>query len=238
MREVPPLDTAPDLGAIIDYRSTMTMSPNIESASPPGRRERRKSETRERIFLAALRLFAERGFFRTTVEDITEAADVGKGTFFSYFPSKEHLFGMMHEVQLSKVLHAEAEAKTGDLPIHDVLRQFMQNIAEEPGRSQLVARGLLATVFTNEDIRKLLVGTLTRGRSHLERILTLGQERGEVRRDLPVSAMARNFQQSTIGTLMLWSLDTPSNLSRRIDTTFEIYWSGIKAGLHRAENLQ
>ena len=214
------------------------MSPTIQSASPPGRRERRKSETRERIFLAALRLFGERGFFRTTVEDITEAADVGKGTFFSYFPSKEHVFGMMHEVQLSKVLHAEAEAKTGDLPIHDVLRQFMQNIAEEPGRSQLVARGLLATVFTNEDIRKLLVGTLTRGRSHLERILTLGQERGEVRRDLPASAMARNFQQSTIGTLMLWSLDTPSNLSRRIDTTFEIYWSGIKAGPDRAENLQ
>jgi hypothetical protein len=59
-----------------------------------------------------------------------------------------------------------------------------------------------------------------------------------VRRDLPASAMARNFQQSTIGTLMLWSLDTPSNLSRRIDTTFEIYWSGIKAGSDRAENLQ
>jgi AcrR family transcriptional regulator len=216
----------------------MTTSRNTESLSPPGRRERRKSETRERIFLAALRLFAERGFFRTTVEAITEAADVGKGTFFSYFPSKEHVFGMMHEVQLSKVLHAEAEAKTGDLPIRDVLRQFIQNIAEEPGRSQLVARGLLATVFTNEDIRKLLVGTLTRGRSHLERILTLGQERGEVRRDLRASAMARNFQQSTIGTLMLWSLDSPSNLSRRIDTTFEIYWSGIKAGSDGAENLK
>ncbi len=215
----------------------MTISLPSESSPPRGRRERRKSETRERIFRAALKLFAERGFFRTTVEDITEAADVGKGTFFSYFPSKEHVFEMMHEVQLSKVMHAETEAKSGNRPIYDVLRQFMQKIAEEPGRSQLVARGLLATVFTNEEIRELLIGTLARGRKHLERILVLGQERGEVRRDLPVGAMARNFQQSTIGTLMLWSLDTPSHLARRIDTTFEIYWSGIKAISDRTERL-
>jgi AcrR family transcriptional regulator len=216
----------------------MTIGLTNESAAMPGRRERRKSETRERIFRAALGLFVERGFFDTTVEDITEAADVGKGTFFRYFPSKEHVFGMMHEVQISKVMHAEAAAIAGDLPIHAVLRQFMQHIAEEPGRSQMLARGLLATVFTNEDIRKLLVGTLTRGRSHLERILALGQERGEVCCDLPVSAMARSFQQSVIGTLMLWSLDSPSNLRRRIDSTFEIYWSGIKAGSDRPENLR
>ena len=216
----------------------MTISPTIQSAPTPGRRERRKRETRERIFRAALSLFAERGFFGTTVEDITEAADVGKGTFFSYFPSKEHVFGMMHEVQISKVLHAEAAAKTGHLTIHDVLRQFMQHIAEEPGRTQMLARGLLATVFTNEDIRMLLVDTLTRGRRHLEKILVLGQERGEVRRDLPVSAMARSFQQCVTGTLMLWSLDPPSNLSRRIDTTFEIYWSGIKTCSVQAENMR
>ncbi|HLJ42079.1 MAG TPA: TetR family transcriptional regulator, partial [Candidatus Acidoferrales bacterium] len=58
------------------------------SSARGGRRERRRTETRERIFRAALDLFAERGFMETTVEDITEAADVGKGTFFNYFPTK------------------------------------------------------------------------------------------------------------------------------------------------------
>jgi hypothetical protein len=55
------------------------------------RRQRRSAETRERLFHAAVRLFAEKGFAETTVEDITNAADVGKGTFFNYFPSKEHI---------------------------------------------------------------------------------------------------------------------------------------------------
>ena len=56
-----------------------------------GRRDRKAAETRLRLFRCAVRLFAERGFTNVTVEDITEAADVGKGTFFNYFESKDHV---------------------------------------------------------------------------------------------------------------------------------------------------
>ena len=48
-----------------------------------GRRERRRQETHARIFESAMRLFSERGFANTPVEDITEAAAVAKGTFFN-----------------------------------------------------------------------------------------------------------------------------------------------------------
>jgi AcrR family transcriptional regulator len=56
-----------------------------------GRRERKRRETRERIAEAAKKLFLKNGFDGTTIEDITEAADVSKRTFFGYFPSKEDL---------------------------------------------------------------------------------------------------------------------------------------------------
>src|SRR6201984_838922 len=69
----------------------------------PDRRQRRSAETRERLFRAALRLFAEKGFAETTVEDITNAADVGKGTFFNYFPSKEHILIDFSDMQLGKL---------------------------------------------------------------------------------------------------------------------------------------
>jgi AcrR family transcriptional regulator len=64
------------------------MPPTPPAPPPPGRRERKKRETRKRIFSAALQLFAEKGFEATTVGEIAERADVGKGTIFNYFPQK------------------------------------------------------------------------------------------------------------------------------------------------------
>ena len=59
------------------------------------RRTRRRNETKERLFRTALQLFAKKGYVNTRVEEITAAADVAKGTFFNYFPTKEHLLVVM-----------------------------------------------------------------------------------------------------------------------------------------------
>jgi AcrR family transcriptional regulator len=57
----------------------------------PGRRERKKMQTRDEILRAGLKLFGERGYQRTTVAQIAEAADVALSTFFAYFPTKEDI---------------------------------------------------------------------------------------------------------------------------------------------------
>ncbi|NRQ39724.1 TetR family transcriptional regulator [Nonomuraea sp. NN258] len=59
--------------------------------SDSGLRDRKKARTREAILREAFRLFRERGYAATTVEQIAEAAEVSPATFFRYFPTKEHL---------------------------------------------------------------------------------------------------------------------------------------------------
>src|SRR5512142_1807552 len=108
-----------------------------------GRRERRAAETRLRLFRCALQLFAERGFPNVTVEDITEAADVGKGTFFNYFTSKDHVLSVMAEIQLGKVRAALQAAEEGKRPIRLVVHDLFAKVSEEPGRSPDLARALL-----------------------------------------------------------------------------------------------
>jgi AcrR family transcriptional regulator len=67
------------------------------------RRERKKLETRQGLLEAALDLFRDKGYDETTVEEITERADVAKGTFFNYFPSKEALLSDLMAWQFSRL---------------------------------------------------------------------------------------------------------------------------------------
>src|ERR1700687_6403062 len=102
--------------------------------SSPDRRQRRSTELRTRLFRAALDLFAKQGFAETTVEDITSAADVGKGTFFNYFPSKDHILLAFGEMQLAKLRLAVEEARDASQPMPEFLRSLGERMTQEPAR--------------------------------------------------------------------------------------------------------
>lgn len=107
----------------------MAQKPDVDSAVKEGRRERKRRQTRERIESTALRLFLERGFDATTIEDITEAADVSKRSFFDYFPSKEDVVTAWQDSFSGELIDAVAAQPVGaslvevvEAAIHAALR--------------------------------------------------------------------------------------------------------------------
>jgi len=192
-----------------------------------GRRQRRAAETRLRLFRCALQLFAEHGFPNVTVEDITEAADVGKGTFFNYFESKDHVLGVMAEIQLGKVREALTLSESGKQTIYSVLHRLFLRVAEEPGRSPDLARALISSFLASEGVRCLIDRNMSEGRKMVAQIVAAGQTRGEIESHLRKEKVAIQLQQAFMGTLLLWSLQGRPALQTWIEESFQHFWRAI-----------
>ncbi len=67
------------------------------ATQPTTRTQKRAINTRQRLLKAALAMFAAKGVDASTVEDITERADLGKGTFYRHFTSKQALLVALAE---------------------------------------------------------------------------------------------------------------------------------------------
>jgi AcrR family transcriptional regulator len=199
------------------------------SASIPksDRRQRRSAETRERLFRSALELFARKGFAETTVEDITEAADVGKGTFFNYFPSKDHILLAFGEMQLSKLESSIETARSSGEPMPEFLRSLGVRMTQEPTRNPAIIRALLQAYLSTTPVRAAMMDLQRRVHALHTQMIQLGQERGEIRDDLPAAEIAHVFRQTIFGTLLIWSLYGDATLHARIETAFNLLWTGL-----------
>lgn len=80
--------------------------PQNSSASAPDRRARRRATTRQSLLDAARRLFAARGVENTRINEITDEADVGFGSFYNHFNSKDAIV----EAVLSEAIAAQGHA--------------------------------------------------------------------------------------------------------------------------------
>jgi AcrR family transcriptional regulator len=196
-------------------------------AHGPSRRSRRSAELRERLFRAALNLFAEKGYVETTVEDITNAADVGKGTFFNYFPSKDHILIAFAEMQLAKLKAAAEEARRTQTPMPEFLRSLGVRMTGEPTKNPDIIRALLLAYLSSTPVREAMLDLQKRVLAVHTEMITMGQERGEIRADLPPLEIAQVFRQAIFGTLLIWSLYADGSLLSRMDSAFEVIWKGL-----------
>jgi AcrR family transcriptional regulator len=199
----------------------------ISTAPPTNRRERQSLERRERLFRAALDLFARKGFAETTVEDITNAADLGKGTFFNYFPSKEHILLAFGEMQLSKLKAAFEEMRAANVPVPVFMRSLGARMTQEPIRNPGIIRILLQAFLTDKPVRESVLNLQNRVIAIHTEMIRMGQSRGEIRNDLPPEVIAHVFRQTIFGTLLIWTLHGDSTLLSRMEDAFEVLWSGL-----------
>lgn len=193
------------------------------------RRERHRLETRERLYRAALVLFGERGFLKTTVEDITEAADVGKGTFFNYFPTKEHILAAYGGERIAAVDRALEEARTTKGSVLDVLGRLAADSAGQSHENPAVLRAIYAAHASCAPVRAELQKRMRASRRKLAEIFALAQERGEVRPDAAPIELARLIQVVVMGFTMAWALNPEAPLQSTAKQTWDLICPSLRS---------
>jgi AcrR family transcriptional regulator len=181
-------------------RPIRSVEPEPEPAAAPepeGLRARKKRLTREAIFAAADRLFAERGFENVTVAEIADAANVSVKTMFTYVNAKEELIFRQQTV-LDAVVRAVANRRLGQTPLVAAAQALLAAVGETDENLSLESfqRMVASGPAARSRVRALWDETETR----LAEILR-AEARG-VRGDVPVERAARRLTAAQIMVLV------------------------------------
>jgi AcrR family transcriptional regulator len=171
------------------------------------RRERKKDETRHRIFHAAIDLFRERGFEQTTVDDITEQADVAKGTFFNYFPRKDAVLAYLSEERLQAIEDNAGTFLAPDRPAPEKLIELYTAGASAYEEDHALARYVLLELMSR--IFEPSEESMTRWHELIVSIIRQGQERGELKRGADPERLESVLGCVYHGTLYQWVCCSP-----------------------------
>lgn len=217
----------------------------IDAACPMSRRERRRAETRERLYDGAVRLLSEYEFDAVTVEMITEAADVGKGTFFNYFSNKEGIVSYYCEVQLRLLTETLQSAAARPLatdwtgsekyetneggPFWRKIISIVHASAERRDKQKYFTRTLLSLSLTNPHVRSANIEFRRRIIEVICGLIEEAQRQGEIRRDVPAETLAAFMFGTYLGALYMWSQsESDESLHHAIDRAYARVWSGIR----------
>lgn len=203
------------------------------AAKSIGRRDRRKAEVRARIVDASLDLFRRQDYVDTTVEQITEAADVGKGTFFNYFDCKEQVLSGLSVRQLSQIEDAVEQAIRDERPTEETLRKILHLTADTPGKSRTLMRNLLVGNFSSERSSDYLREYVEKALGAVQELFHWARKRGEVVSTESVESQARRFIQVYMGVTMMWVIQPGISLHEWLDVCITHYWESIAAEVGR-----
>jgi AcrR family transcriptional regulator len=186
------------------------------------RRERKKLETRQSLMEAALRLFSESGYDATTVKDITDAADVAKGTFFNYFETKETILPAIAARRLEQLKEALTIERGAPASPVARIKLALRLVAEDPLCEQQLAQRLFAAIMRHRDVNP---GHALR--DLLAEQVRQGQKEGEIRGDLDPVYLAGVIRSLFFQQLVIWHHGhRPAPLPMLIDDLMDLLMEG------------
>ena len=205
----------------------------LESSKSPkdsslSRREIRRDKRRTQIRDAAFELFERQGFEATTIDQIAALADVGKGTFFNYFPTKQNVLTDYYARLSAEFINNAENIKTGNAQKR--FAKLFHSIETTLRREGQMVDVLYPEVFKqpklialDEDIEER-VSVLYAG------WLESDKDKKKLRDDFDTALAVRLIFDIWSATLRNWiEADKSFSLAEELNRKFELLFTGLQA---------
>lgn len=187
--------------------------PQPEDGPAVGRRERKKARTRAAIQHEALRLFGEKGYDRTTMEEIAEAADVSASTLFRHFASKEAL---VLTDEYDPLIIDACRSQPAELGAVEAIRRGIRDVFERVSEEALADIRVRAELAVSvPDLRGAMLDQLAQA---VRDVTTIVAERaGRTSDDFAVATLAGGIMGVMLSAELYWVEHPESELFALVD---------------------
>ncbi|HHY26851.1 MAG TPA: TetR/AcrR family transcriptional regulator [Desulfitobacterium dehalogenans] len=187
------------------------------------RRERKKLETYTRLYKCAMELFHKQGYELTSVEQITQLADVGKGTFYNYFQSKE---AVVLEYSRRKYQELIASGREAGYSLQERLDHVLKNWSQFMTREKELAWVAVKHREEAELDKGLHYGIIG--------IISHGQRIGEISKRYDPIFLAESLEGMVLQHFLHWFVTGEGNLEKEMEDVLNLFFEGLSERKLRA----
>lgn len=190
-----------------------------------------KEHTRARIINSAKKLFADQGYQKTTIVDISRQAGLSEAALYDYFQGKEDLLLMIPDLWVSELVRDLDEQLFGVKGTVNKLRKYMWWYMRRVEQSPLDAKIVYLFLKTNANFLNTEVYSNVKNfYAYLIDIFEEGRKTGEMKTDLNPRAARDIFVGTMDHIISRWLLkDMSYSLFENLESTFELMIDAFKA---------
>ena len=188
-----------------------------------------KSTKYNRILEAAVKIFAEQGFFQSTVSQIAKEAGVADGTIYLYFKNKEDILVQFYSYKARQVFARFREEVDGADTAVEKLRKLIYRHLEEFQNDKNMAMVYRAETHKNSRLVEEQIKEMSKMYHDIvSEIVEQGQEEGVMRRDLYLGLVKRFILGAVDEVINTW-IHAGSNydLVTMADPLVDLFMRGI-----------
>lgn len=187
------------------------------------------SNIREKIIDSSWKLFREKGFGETTINDIINKADISKGTFYYYFRSKDNLLDTLSEI-LDREYERLAKEEPEGMSSFDRLMWIDYEVHAFIQKN--IDYGLFAYLYSSQIVKETGSSLLDLNRfyfRYIERLMEEGRRSGELTEEMPVSKMVKFFTMGERALITEWCMNNGGfDLGEYSKEMFPVMMRGLK----------